>query len=100
MFFRIKKSGDRAYLQVVENHRAGGAVRQSVIANLGRADALMVSGAFASLLASGAKLCDQVMLLNARDKDEDGAFSMSAKRIGGPLLFGRLWEQIGIADVL
>jgi hypothetical protein len=33
----------------------------------------MVSGAFASLLASGAKLCDQVMLLNARDKDEDGA---------------------------
>jgi DDE family transposase len=100
MFFRIKKSGDRAYLQVVENHRAGSAVRQSVIANLGRADALMVSGAFASLLASGAKLCDQVMLLNARDKDEDGAFSMSAKRIGGPLLFGRLWEQIGIADVL
>ena len=58
MFFRIKKSGDRAYLQVVENHRAGGAVRQSVIANLGRADALM-DRAFASLLASGAKLCDQ-----------------------------------------
>jgi hypothetical protein len=34
MFFRIKKSGDRAYLQVVENHRNGSAVRQSVIANL------------------------------------------------------------------
>ena len=40
------------------------------------------------------------MLLNARDKDKDGAFSMSAKRIGGPLLFGRLWEQSGVADVL
>ncbi len=53
MFFRIKKSGDRAYLQVVENNRVGSAVRQSVVANLGRADALMASGAFASLLASG-----------------------------------------------
>src|SRR5208282_3202333 len=100
MFFRIKKSGVRAYLQVVENHRDGSAVRQSVIANLGRADVLMASGAFASLLASGAKLCDQVMLLNARDKDADGAFSMSAKRIGGPLLFGSLWERLGIAEVL
>ena len=100
MFFRIKRSGDRAYLQVVENRRDGSAVRQSVIANLGRADALMASGAFASLLASGAKLCDQVMLLNARDKDADGGFSMRAKRIGGPLLFGRLWERLGIADVL
>jgi hypothetical protein len=39
MFFRIKKSAERAYLQVVENKRVDGAVRQSVIANLGRADA-------------------------------------------------------------
>lgn len=100
MFFRIKKSGARAYLQVVENHRDGSAVRQTVIANLGRADALMASGSFASLLASGAKACDQVLLLDARDKDADGAFSMSAKRIGGPLLFGRLWERLGIAEVL
>ena len=74
MFFRSKKSGERSYVQIVENKRIDGAVRQSVIANLGRADALMASGAFASLLASGAKLCDQVMLLNARDKDADGGF--------------------------
>ena len=54
MFFRIKKSGDRAYVQVVENKRVDGAVRQSVIANLGRADDLIASGALASLLSSGA----------------------------------------------
>ena len=35
MFFRIKQSGPRAYVQVVENNRVDGAVRQSVIANLG-----------------------------------------------------------------
>jgi hypothetical protein len=39
MFFRIKKSAERAYLHV-ENKRVDSAVRQSVIANLGRADAL------------------------------------------------------------
>jgi hypothetical protein len=100
MFFRIKKSGGRAYVQVVENKRVDGAVRQSVIANLGRADDLIASGALASLLASGAKLTDQVLLINAIDEDADGSLSIAAKRIGGPLLFGRIWERLGIADVL
>jgi len=100
MFFRIKKSGGRAYVQVVENKRVDGAVRQSVIANLGRADDLIASGALASLLASGAKLTDQVLLINALDEDSDGSLSIAAKRIGGPLLFGRIWERLGIADVL
>lgn len=100
MFFRIKKSAERAYLQVVENKRVDGAVRQSVVANLGRADALAASGALASLLTSGAKLCDQVMLIDACDKNEDDAFTVSAKRVGGPLLFGKLWEWLGIASVL
>ena len=54
MFFRLKKSGERAYVQIVENKRIDGAVRQSVIATLGRADELDASGALASLLASGA----------------------------------------------
>jgi len=75
-------------------------VRQSVIANLGRADDLIASGALASLLASGAKLTDQVLLINALDEDADGSLSVAAKRIGGPLLFGRIWERLGIADVL
>jgi hypothetical protein len=54
----------------------------------------------ASLLSSGAKLTDQVLLINALDEDADGALSVSAKRIGGPLLFGRIWERLGIAEVL
>jgi transposase len=100
MFFRLKKSGDRAYVQIVENKREGAAVRQSVIANLGRADELAASGALASLLASGAKLADQVLLINALDEDADGTLSVVTKRIGGPLLFGRIWERLGINAVL
>jgi hypothetical protein len=100
MFFRVKKSGERAYVQIVENKRVDGAVRQSVIATLGRADELSASGALASLLTSGAKLTDQVLLINALDEDVDGSLSVAAKRIGGPLLFGRLWERLGIGEVL
>jgi len=100
MFFRVKKSGARAYVQVVENNRVRGAVRQTVIANLGRADELMSSGALASLLASGARFTDQVLLINALNEDGDESLSVSTKRIGGPLLFGRIWERLGISDAL
>ncbi|MCI0599707.1 MAG: hypothetical protein L0Y60_09315 [Beijerinckiaceae bacterium] len=100
MFFRIKKSGERSYVQIVENKREGAAVRQTVIANLGRADELAASGALASLLASGAKLTDQVLLINTFDADAEGAVSAQAKRVGGPLLFGKIWERLGIGDVL
>jgi polysaccharide pyruvyl transferase WcaK-like protein len=58
MFFRVKKSGGRGHVQIVENRRVAGSVRQSVIANLGRADVLIASGALAALLASGAKFTD------------------------------------------
>jgi hypothetical protein len=75
-------------------------VRHSVIANLGRADDLIASGALPSLLASGAKLTDQVLHITTLDEDSDGSLSVAAKRIGGPLLFGRIWERLGIADVL
>jgi hypothetical protein len=40
MFCCLKKSGERAYAEIVENKRVDGAVRQSVIATLGPADVL------------------------------------------------------------
>jgi hypothetical protein len=99
MFFRVKKSGQRACLQIVENRRVAGSVRQSVIASLGRAEALIASAALAALLASGAKLTDQVLLLQALDQDA-GSLALDAKRIGGPLPFARLWQELGIGEVV
>jgi transposase len=99
MFFRLKPSGPRTYLQIVENRREDGAHRQHVIATLGRADELAASGALAALLASGARLCDQVMLLSAPGGDADGP-RLSTRRIGGPLLFERLWEETGCQGVI
>jgi hypothetical protein len=41
MFFREKRSGSRTYLQIVENRREEGKIKQRIIATLGRADKLL-----------------------------------------------------------
>ena len=53
MYFRKKTSGGRAYLQIVESRREGEAVRQQVIATLGRVEDLRESGQLERLLRSG-----------------------------------------------
>jgi len=99
VFFRVKQSGSRGYLQIVENRRDGGAVRQTVVATLGRADELAARGALAALLASGARHCEQVLLLSTLQADLDGP-NVLAKQVGAPLLFGRLWEETGCKAVV
>ena len=89
MSSRRKKPGSRRSLQIVENRREAGAVRQHVSATVGRGEELAATGALASLLASGARFWDQVMLLSALDADPTEP-RLSARRIAAPLLFGRL----------
>ena len=96
MFFRIKPSGGRRYLQIVENKRVDGKVRQVVRLTIGRIDELEASGQLARLLASGARHCEQMMLLSAMENE---ATTLSMRRFGAPLLFGRLWQESGIAAV-
>ena len=99
MFFRVKQSGSRRYLQIVESRRESGTVRQHVIATLGRLDELAARGSLAALLASGARYCDQILALSAL-ADEASAVRLRACRLGGPLLFGRLWQDLGLHSVL
>jgi hypothetical protein len=91
MYFRTKRSGGFDYLQLVESHRVDGRPRQTVVATLGRLDALKASGELDRLLRSGARLTESAMLLSAVEKGE--ATTIEAKRIGPPLLFERLWRE-------
>ena len=91
MYFRTKRSGGFDYLQVVESHRGDGKPRQSVVATLGRLDALKASGELDRLVRSGARFTESAMLLSAVEKGE--ATTIEAKRIGPPLLFERLWRD-------
>jgi hypothetical protein len=98
MFFRIKKSGPRQYLQIVENRWEDGRSRQRVIATLGRADELAASGQLDGLLRSGARFADSVMVLSAA---ADGtAPEIDRKVIGPPLVFERLWTKTGCRAVI
>jgi len=70
MFFRQKKSGNRVYLQIVENRWEDGRSKQRVITTLGRLDQLQQTGQLEGLLRSGAKFCESVLLLAAHQRGE------------------------------
>ena len=95
MFVREKTARGHTYLYLVENGRVGGRVRQRMIRALGRKDALLASGELDRLAASLVRHCDRAVLLS-----DIAAGRIACTGIGGPLLFGRLWERLGIAEVL
>lgn len=98
MFFRQKRSGDRVYLQVVENRWEEGRSRQKVIATLGRVDQLRESGQLDALLQSGAKFAEQVLVVSAHKSGQ--APSVQSRSVGPSLVFGRLWQELGIPQVI
>ena len=98
MFIRQKKSSGHTYLQIAENRRENGKVRQRVLLTLGREDELQSSGHLDALLASGSRFSEKMLLLSAF---KDGRLEASAKRHTGPgLVFGRLWAQTGCEAVV
>lgn len=95
MFVREKRARGHSYLYLVESVREGERVYQRTIRALGRKDALLASGELDRLIASLARHSEQAMVLC----DQQGE-CIDCTRIGGPLLFARLWERLGIGVVL
>ncbi len=98
MFFRVKPSGPRRYLQLVENFWDGGRTKQRVLCTLGRLDQLQDSGQLDALLASGARLAQTLLLLSAHHNGQLPV--VTTRRLGPPLVFERLWSETGCRDVL
>src|SRR5262245_54175783 len=98
MFFRVKPSGPRRYLQIVENSWENGRTRQRVVATLGRLDHLQAAGQLEALLASGARFAQHALLLTAHADGQ--APAITTQRIGPALVFERLWQQTGCQAVL
>lgn len=95
MFIRIKGTGRYRYLQVVENHREGKRTLQRVLCTLGKADELMASGATDSLLRSLSRFGQQVRLMEKGDLEKG-----PSRQLGPDLVFGRLWQSVGIGRIL
>lgn len=98
MFVRIKKSGKYDYLQVVHNEKIAGQVKQNVIATLGRLDVLKATGRIDALLASCSRFAEQVAVINASRWEEISA--ANKVRIGPALVFERLWQELGLGEIL
>src|SRR3982750_1596228 len=98
MFVREKRINGYAYLYLVETVREGGRARQRIIKNLGRKDAVTASGALQRLARSAARYPERpIVLPQSGAGTPDG---LACKRIGAPLLFGRLWEEPGCRAVI
>jgi transposase len=98
VFIRAKKRGERTYLQIVENERHGHKVVQRVLATLGRLDLLRQSGQLDSLLRSGLRFSERLLVLDAMDKGQ--CTGASSRKIGAVLLMQKLWNELGIAQVI
>ena len=98
MFVRIKNSHGYKYLQIVENKREGHKVKQRVLTTLGQLEALSASGKIDDLTRSLAKFSSSLKVIDAHREG-----SLQAHRslsIGPALVFERLWQQLGIEEVI
>jgi Transposase DDE domain len=98
VFVREKRINGYTYLYLVETVREDGRAKQRIIKNLGRKDAVLASGSLERLASSVARYAERAVVLSelaAGNPDQ-----LACQRIGGPLLFGRLWEQTGCRAVL
>jgi len=98
MYFRVKRTGSYAYLQLVESFRQQGRVQQRVLSTVGRLDVLQASGQLEALMRSGLRFCQKLAVIDAYAAGQTEA--VQVQRVGPDLVFGRLWEDLGLARIL
>jgi hypothetical protein len=98
MFIREKRIGAYTYIYLVETVREGGKNKQRIIRNLGRKEVVEAAGDLDRLARSAARLAQRSMVLSAMEGG--AAAGLTCRRIGGPLLFERLWQESGCRGVL
>jgi hypothetical protein len=91
MFARVKKSGKYQYLQIVENNKLKGKVKQRVIATVGCMDRLQSKGRVETLIRSLSRFSEQALLIISGQSN----VAADAKKIGPALIFERLWQETG-----
>jgi hypothetical protein len=98
MYFRVKRTGSYAYLQIVESFREGSQVHQRVLSTLGRLDVLQASGQLEGLMRSGLRFCEKMAVIDAHTAGHTEP--VAVQRVGPDLVFGRLWEKLQLPAIL
>jgi len=102
MFVRTKtiRANGRSYqyLHVVENRWENGRTRQRIVGSLGRLDELQEQGDLEQIIRQLVEHCPGVRLLRA---EAEGSLAVLSDRVWGPVLvFERLWEELGLKELL
>ena len=97
MFFRVKPAKGYRYLQIARSVRVEGKVRQEIIATLA-ASMFSRERATRSVVRSGLRYCHRVKVLDAHAAGETQPVSIT--KIGPDLVFGRLWQAMGMGEII
>jgi hypothetical protein len=98
MFVRVKRAGGHEYLQIVESRWEDGRTKQRVITTLGRLDHLDAKGQVDVLLRSLGRFAQRLQVQEAHKNGELQA--LCTKTIGPALVFGRLWKELKLDQIL
>ncbi len=98
MYFRVKRTGAYAYLQIVESFRERGQVHQRVLSTVGRLDVLQASGQLDALMRSGLRFCEKLAVIDAHAAGQTEP--VQVQRVGPDLVFGRLWETLQLGKII
>ncbi|HET8668232.1 MAG TPA: IS1634 family transposase [Terriglobales bacterium] len=98
MYFRVKRTGAYAYLQIVESFRERGQVHQRVLSTVGRLDVLRACGQLDALMRSGLRFCEKLAVIDAHAAGQTEP--VQVQRVGPDLVFGRLWETLRLGKII
>ncbi len=98
MYFRVKRTGSYAYLQIVESFREQGQVRQRVLSTVGRLDVLQATGQLETLMRSGLRFCEKLAVIDAHAAGQTEP--VQVQRVGPDLVFSRLWEALQLGAII
>jgi transposase len=86
----------RKYLQIVESRRVNGSPRQKVLLSLGRVDTPEGKKLLENLAEAFIQASERHNLLDLREDIK----AHSTREFGIPLVFRRIWEDLGLAELL
>jgi hypothetical protein len=98
MYFRVKRTGPYAYLQIVESFREKGQVHQRVLSTVGRLDVLQSTGQLEALMRSGLRFCEKLAVIDAHAAGQTEP--VQVHRVGPDLVFSRLWEALHLRTII
>lgn len=98
MYFRVKRTGNYAYLQIVESFRQNTRVHQRVLSTVGRLDVLQATGQLDGLMRSGLRFCEKLAVIDAHAAGQTEP--VQVQRVGPDLVFSRLWEVLQLGTIL